>query len=129
MGKPQFSIGFLKPTPGIVDEFFNASTGAGDEGDTDLRGPWQTSFGLHSVDSQMNGGPGLSVDDIHGTDGKEDRGHQDSAPKATTSIFAEALSQTHPSTHKAGLQGNGNGNGSGHKSDGKTQNGNKSKTS
>jgi Mn-containing catalase len=120
--KPQFSIGFLKPTPGIVDEYFNASTGDGDEGDTDMRGPWQTSFGLHPVDSQMNGGPGLSVGDIHGTAGEEERGKQDSGQKATTSVFAEALSQTSPSTKKAGLAHNGSrGNGSNGKSSHKKQ--------
>src|SRR5580700_501191 len=40
MEKPAFSIGFLKPTPGLVDEYFNDSTGVGDEGETDARGPW-----------------------------------------------------------------------------------------
>ena len=105
MEKPAFSIGFLKPTPGIVDEYFNASTGDGDEGDTDSRGPWQTSFGLHPVESQMNEGPGLSVNDIEGTEGQEDRGRQDAGKKAVTSPFAEALSQTHPSTRKPGAKG------------------------
>ncbi len=108
--KSPFAIGFLKPTPGIVDEYFNASTGDGNEGDTDMHGPWQTSFGLHPVESQMAGGPGLSVDDIKGTEGEEDRGKQDSGQKATTSVFAEALSQTSPSTNKHGLH-NGSGNG------------------
>jgi Mn-containing catalase len=28
------------PTPGLVDEYFNDSTGVGDEGETDARGPW-----------------------------------------------------------------------------------------
>ena len=107
MEKPQFSIGFLKPTPGIVDEYFNASTGDGDEGETDMRGPWQTSFGLRAVNSQMDGGPGLSVGDVHGTEGQEDRGRQDSSKKATTSVFAEALSQTSPSTNKSGQDGDG----------------------
>jgi Mn-containing catalase len=112
MDKPAFSIGFLKPTPGIVDQYFNASTGDGDEGETDMRGPWQTSFGLEPVESNMNGGPGLSVGDIHGTEGKEERGKQDSGQKATTSVFAQALSQTHPSTDKDGSHsGNHNGNG------------------
>ena len=124
MEKPAFSIGFLKPTPGIVDEYFNASTGAGDEGDTDMRGPWQTSFGLHPVESQMNEGPGLSVDDIHGTEGQEDRGKQDSGKKAATSPFAEALSQTQPSTNKAGANGKG-GSANGHS---KSTNGNGSKS-
>jgi Mn-containing catalase len=109
MEKPQFSIGFLKPTPGIVDEYFNASTGDGNEGETDMRGPWQTSFGLHPVNSEMDGGKGLSIGDIHGTEGQEDRGRQDTAQKASTSVFTEALSQTNPSTNKSGQDGNSNG--------------------
>ena len=102
MEKPPFSIGFLKPTPGIVDEYFNGSTGDGSEGETDMRGPWQTSFGLHPVESEMNGGPGLSVDDVSGTEDQEDRGKQDVGQKADTSVFAEALGQTSPSTDKPG---------------------------
>src|SRR5580658_5101841 len=106
MEKKPFSIGMLKPAPGIVDEYFNGSTGDGNEGETDMRGPWQTSFGLHPVESEMNGGPGLSIGDIDGTESQEARGKQDMGQKATTSPFAEALSQTQPSTGK-------NGNGAG----------------
>lgn len=102
MEKSPFSIGFLKPTPGIVDEYFNASTGDGDEGETDMHGPWQSSFGLHPVESQITGGKGLSIDKIDGTEGEEDRGKQDSGLKALTSTFTTALSQTSPSTNKAG---------------------------
>jgi Mn-containing catalase len=40
MKKPSFSIGKLAPTPGLVDQFFNDSTGAGDDGEIDTRGPW-----------------------------------------------------------------------------------------
>ncbi|WP_315813518.1 DUF892 family protein [Bradyrhizobium sp. SZCCHNR2028] len=40
MGKPAFSIGRLAPTPGLVDQFFNDSTGSGDHGEIDTRGPW-----------------------------------------------------------------------------------------
>jgi Mn-containing catalase len=40
MGKPAFSIGTLPPTPGLVDQYFNDSTGTGDRGETDARGPW-----------------------------------------------------------------------------------------
>jgi Mn-containing catalase len=40
MGKPIFSIGKLPPTPGIVDQYFNDSTGIGDRGEPDARGPW-----------------------------------------------------------------------------------------
>jgi Mn-containing catalase len=89
--KSPFSIGMLKPTPGIVDEYFNASTGDGNEGDTDMHGPWTTSFGLHPVESEMMGGPGLSVDDVAGTVPGEDRGKQDEAQKASTSPGNEAI--------------------------------------
>ena len=91
VGKKPFSIGMLKPTPGIVDEYFNGSTGKGNEGDRDMSGPWQTSFGLHPIESEMNGGPGLSVRDVHGTIGGEDRGKQDDAPKATTSVADKSI--------------------------------------
>jgi Mn-containing catalase len=38
--KPQFSIGRIPPTPGLVDQYFNDSTGAGERGEVDARGPW-----------------------------------------------------------------------------------------
>jgi len=40
MGKPRFMIGKIPPTPGLVDQFFNDSTGAGEDGEIDGRGPW-----------------------------------------------------------------------------------------
>jgi Mn-containing catalase len=40
LGKDRFSIGKILPTPGLVDEYFNDSTGVGDQGETDARGPW-----------------------------------------------------------------------------------------
>src|ERR1700704_5200200 len=40
MGKPPFSIGTLPPTPGLVDQYFNDSTGIGDRGEPAARGPW-----------------------------------------------------------------------------------------
>ena len=40
MNKPAFSIGRIAPTPGLVDQFFNDSTGSGDNGEIDTRGPW-----------------------------------------------------------------------------------------
>ena len=103
MEKKPFSIGLLKPSPGIVDEYFNGSTGDGDEGDTDMHGPWETSFGLHPVESQVNGGKGLSVRDINGKIHGEDRGKQDEAQKATTSVADNALGK-----QLAGVGGSGN---------------------
>jgi Mn-containing catalase len=40
MGKPAFSIGRVAPTPKLVDQFFNDSTGEGEYGEVDTRGPW-----------------------------------------------------------------------------------------
>src|SRR5688572_25971869 len=40
MGKPRFMIGKIPPTPGLVDQFFNDSTGVGEDGEIDARGPW-----------------------------------------------------------------------------------------
>jgi Mn-containing catalase len=40
LGKTPFSIGEIPPTPGLVDEYFNDSTGEGDYGETDATGPW-----------------------------------------------------------------------------------------
>jgi Mn-containing catalase len=40
MGKPPFTIGLIAPTPVLVDQFFNDSTGEGDQGEVDARGPW-----------------------------------------------------------------------------------------
>jgi Mn-containing catalase len=40
LGKPRFVIGRMPPTPGLVDQFFNDSTGEGEDGEIDARGPW-----------------------------------------------------------------------------------------
>src|SRR5207342_3138429 len=40
MGKPTFSIGRIPPTAGLVDQYFNDSTGTGDRGEPDASGPW-----------------------------------------------------------------------------------------
>jgi Mn-containing catalase len=40
MRKPPFTIGRIAPTAKLVDQFFNDSTGEGDHGEIDTRGPW-----------------------------------------------------------------------------------------
>ena len=40
MGKDPLEIGLIPPTPGIVDQYFNDSTGENEEGDKDSTGPW-----------------------------------------------------------------------------------------
>ncbi len=51
MGKPAFSIGRVAPTPGLVNQYFNDSTGAGDHGEIDTRGPWNEGEDWIFVDS------------------------------------------------------------------------------
>src|SRR3981081_2216256 len=38
LGKDRFTIGRIEPTPELVNQYFNDSTGTGDEGETDARG-------------------------------------------------------------------------------------------
>lgn len=40
MGKPTFSIGRIPPSPDVVHQYFDDSTGIGDRGETDSIGPW-----------------------------------------------------------------------------------------
>jgi manganese catalase len=50
MGKDPLSIGKIPPTPGVVDQFFNDSTGSDGEGEKDVRGPWNQGNGWHYVE-------------------------------------------------------------------------------
>jgi Mn-containing catalase len=49
--KPAFSIGEIPPTPALVNKFFNDSTGAGDDGEADGRGPWNEGGDWEFVES------------------------------------------------------------------------------
>ena len=51
MGKPAFSIGRIPPTPELVNQYFNDSTGVGDRGETDVRGPWNQGGEWQMVDA------------------------------------------------------------------------------
>src|SRR6187551_3082033 len=51
LGKNPFSIGKIAPTPGLVDEYFNDSTGTGDDGESDARGPWNQGEDWQFVDA------------------------------------------------------------------------------
>ncbi|MBY0524498.1 MAG: manganese catalase family protein [Gemmataceae bacterium] len=51
LGKPALSVGLIPPTPGLVDQYFNDSTGESDEGDTDATGPWNEGNGWERVDA------------------------------------------------------------------------------
>ncbi len=51
MGKPIFSIGRIPPSPDLVNQYFNDSTGVGDRGEPDARGPWNQGGDWQFVDS------------------------------------------------------------------------------
>jgi Mn-containing catalase len=51
LGKPQFTIGRIPPTPSLVKQYFNDSTGKNQEGDADARGPWNEGAEWEYVDA------------------------------------------------------------------------------
>ena len=51
LGKHPLSIGAIPPTPGIVDQYYNDSTGEGDDGEIDAEGPWNTAPEITVVDA------------------------------------------------------------------------------
>jgi Mn-containing catalase len=51
MGKDPLKIGLISPTPGVVDQFFNDSTGNGDNGDRDSRGPWNQGSDVRFIEA------------------------------------------------------------------------------
>jgi Mn-containing catalase len=50
--KPTFAIGKIAPTARLVDQYFNESTGQGEHGDIDARGPWNEGGEWQFVESQ-----------------------------------------------------------------------------
>ena len=79
MEKPPFSIGIMQPTPGLVDQFFNASTGKGEEGE-DLRGPWNSGNGLHLIVPRWDGESNLQAKPYDPQPGTETTSPVDSTP-------------------------------------------------
>lgn len=73
LGKNQFSIGRIPPTPGLVDEYFNDSTGHGDFGETDARGPWNEGgdWKIRELPQLQHG-----VENLEAGDGRETYGSQ-----------------------------------------------------
>jgi Mn-containing catalase len=80
MDKPQFAVGIIEPTPKLVDQFFNASTGESQYGETDFVGPWNHGNGLTTVQSEIKGGSGLEVTPYDPKPGTEKTSPVDSSP-------------------------------------------------
>jgi Mn-containing catalase len=56
--KPRFSVGQIAPTAGLVNQYFNASTGEGDRGEIDARGPWNKGGAWEILQSPVVNGHG-----------------------------------------------------------------------
>lgn len=67
LGKPAFSIGQIAPTPKLVNQFFNDSSGQGDHGEIDTRGPWNEGPNWEYIEA-----PGLQGPRDAGADGGGD---------------------------------------------------------
>jgi len=83
MGKPRFMIGRIPPTPGLVDQFFNDSTGAGEDGEIDARGPWNQGGDWQHVEAP-------AFQDLRQVDARERGGRVDDRT-TSTSETPEAL--------------------------------------
>ena len=51
LGKPPLVIGNLPPTPELVDQYFNDSTGEGENGAVDMVGPWNDDKAFQRIDN------------------------------------------------------------------------------
>jgi Mn-containing catalase len=51
MGKPPLQIGNIPPTAELVNQYFDDSTGEGDFGERDARGPWNEGDGWQFVEN------------------------------------------------------------------------------
>lgn len=51
LGIPPLQIGKISPTPGLVDQYFNDSTGEDENGAADLTGPWNDDKSFRRVDN------------------------------------------------------------------------------
>src|SRR5689334_9925884 len=87
MQRPAFTIGQIPPTPEIVNQYFNDSTGNGDEGDADARGPWNEGNGWEVVDA-----PAFQDFRARGRDARSmHNGAEAAAPDSITESLVDGL--------------------------------------
>jgi len=72
LGKAPLEIGAILPTPGLVDQYFNDSTGEGDLGEVDALGPWNDGGDWKRVDAPaFQGFTEMEVDGPKSSRGKQ----------------------------------------------------------
>src|ERR1700733_1874040 len=100
MEKPQFSIGLIAPTPGLVDQFFNDSTGVGDEGEKDSVEPILEAAELEAVDSPIFERAGLVTTARQPTPDSEQTSKFDSTPVGARHLANGAKPAKKTGTHR-----------------------------
>jgi Mn-containing catalase len=73
MNRPRFMIGKIPPTPGLVDQFFNTSTGEGEDGEVDARGPWNQGGDFEFVEAPAFQALAAAQPSVDGDEGVDDR--------------------------------------------------------
>jgi len=74
MGRPPFMIGKIAPTPELVDQYFNDSTGEGEHGEVDARGPWNEGGEWRFVESPISPNAGEASEELHEASGVPEDG-------------------------------------------------------
>lgn len=65
MNRDPLEIGHIPPTPDLVNKYFNDSTGTGDYGEHDERGPWNEDNGMELVEAPAGKIAEATQDEIH----------------------------------------------------------------
>jgi Mn-containing catalase len=73
LNKPRFSIGQIPPTAGVVDQFFNDSTGDGEDGEIDARGPWNQGAEWQFIEAPAFQDAGVNVGKVAAAGSVDDR--------------------------------------------------------
>lgn len=99
LGKPAFSIGRIPPTRGLVDQYFNDSTGIGDRGEPDARGPWNEGGSWELVEAPafaafQSQQAGTRVPGEHAGNGYGSNGHSKQSSAETSSRARTAKKPT-----------------------------------
>jgi Mn-containing catalase len=81
LGKDPLEIGDIPPTPDVVNKYFNDSTGEGDEGEMDARGPWNQDDGVEYVTAPARLEAQVTSEEVTREIGKASRGVRRGTPK------------------------------------------------
>ena len=85
LGKDPFSIGKIAPTPVLVNQYFNDSTGTGDQGEQDARGPWNQGGDWELIESPVLAQGVENMESAHGNRGStHGKGVETETGRATT---------------------------------------------